>query len=61
MCREPMPWRCHRLLVSNSLAAQGWTVWHLIGDAAPRPHELGHWGAQPSVDPDGQVTYPPVS
>lgn len=58
MCGEPMPWRCHRLLIANTLAAQGWTVWHLIGDAEPRRHELGRWGATPSVDADGHVTYP---
>lgn len=59
MCGEPMPWRCHRLLVANTLTAQGWTVWHLMGDDPPRRHELGRWGAAPSVDPDGRVTYPP--
>ena len=59
MCGEPMPWRCHRLLIANTLTARGWTVWHLIGDAAPRRHELGQWGAQPVVDADGRVTYPP--
>lgn len=61
MCGEPMPWRCHRLLIANSLAAQGWTVWHLMGGAAPRRHELGQWGAPPSVGPNGQVTYPLAS
>ena len=58
MCGEPMPWRCHRLLIANTLAARGWTVWHLIGDAPPRPHQLGQWGAAPVVGPDHQVTYP---
>lgn len=58
MCGEPMPWRCHRLLIANTLTVQGWTVWHLMGDVAPRTHELGKWGARPSVSHDGQVTYP---
>lgn len=58
MCGEPMPWRCHRLLIANTLTARGWTVWHLIGDDAPRRHELGRWGAAVSVDADAQVTYP---
>ena len=57
-CGEPMPWRCHRLLIANTLTVQGWTVWHLMGDATPRRHELGQWGARPSVSHDGQVTYP---
>ncbi|GAA1155511.1 DUF488 family protein [Ornithinicoccus hortensis] len=59
MCGEPMPWRCHRLLISNTLVARGWTVWHLSTTAPPRRHELGAWGATPHVDPDGVVTYPP--
>lgn len=58
MCGEPMPWRCHRLLIANALAARGWHVEHLTTDQAPRPHELGQWGAAPSVDADGVVTYP---
>jgi len=45
MCGEPMPWRCHRLLIANTLTAQGWTVWHLMTDAEPRRHELDLWGA----------------
>lgn len=60
MCAEPTPWRCHRLLIANTLAARGWTVWHLIADAEPRRHELGQWGATPSVDEAGNVTYPAV-
>jgi len=58
MCAEPMPWRCHRLLISNTLTARGWTVWHIIGAGAPRRHELGRWGAEPSVEADGRLTYP---
>ncbi len=58
MCGEPMPWRCHRLLIANTLTAQGWTVWHLIDDDPPRRHELGRWGAEPFVGANGQVTYP---
>ncbi|MDV2475533.1 DUF488 domain-containing protein [Rhodococcus zopfii] len=58
MCGEPMPWRCHRLLIANTLTARGWVIVHLMNNAAPRPHELGQWGAAPSVSPDGVVTYP---
>lgn len=58
MCSEPMPWRCHRLLVSNTLTARGWTVWHIMSGSTPRLHELGAWGAAPVVGSDGQVTYP---
>ncbi|AVP68904.1 DUF488 domain-containing protein [Prescottella equi] len=59
MCGEPMPWRCHRLLIANTLTARGWSVVHLVNNAAPRPHRLGQWGAAALVGPDGVVTYPP--
>ena len=58
VCGEPMPRRCHRLLISNALAARGWHVEHLMTEQAPRPHTLGQWGATPSVGAHGVVTYP---
>lgn len=58
MCAEPMPWRCHRLLIANTLTARGWTVHHIIGAAEPRVHTLGQWGATPRVGPEGRLTYP---
>jgi uncharacterized protein (DUF488 family) len=58
MCGEPMPWRCHRLLIANTLTAQAWTVRHLIAGGVTRTHVLGQWGATPSVDDNRQVTYP---
>jgi uncharacterized protein (DUF488 family) len=58
MCAEPMPWRCHRLLISNTLTARGWTVRHIVGDTEPRVHQLGQWGATPTVATDGRLTYP---
>ncbi len=58
MCGEPMPWRCHRNIISNILVARGWTVWHLSTTDKPRRHELGAWGAEPTVTSDGTVTYP---
>lgn len=58
MCAEPMPWRCHRLLISNTLAARGFTVWHIMPGGSARPHHLGAWGAVPSVDAAGRLTYP---
>ena len=58
MCAEPMPWRCHRLLISNALTARGWTVWHILGDDPPREHRLGQWGAAPEEDEAGHVLYP---
>jgi len=58
MCGEPMPWRCHRLLIANTLSARGWTVWHLSTGASPRKHRLGQWGATPTIDERGRLSYP---
>ncbi|MGH3186922.1 MAG: DUF488 family protein [Streptosporangiaceae bacterium] len=58
ICGEPLPWRCHRLLIANTLAARAWTVWHVIGSREPRLHQLGRWGAAPSIDARGRLTYP---
>ncbi|XAS77615.1 DUF488 domain-containing protein [Dermatophilaceae bacterium Sec6.4] len=58
MCAEPMPWRCHRLLISNTLTARGWTVRHIMAGSPARTHELGAWGAAAQVDDQGRVTYP---
>ena len=56
LCGEPMPWRCHRLIISNTLVARGWIVRHILGDAEPRVHELGRWGA--TRFPTGMVRWP---
>lgn len=58
LCGEPVPWRCHRLLLANALIAQGWTVHHIMGDRPAQQHRLGQWGAQPKVAADHTVTYP---
>ncbi|WP_315974825.1 DUF488 domain-containing protein [Cytobacillus firmus] len=62
MCSEYHPARCHRLLISNWLKANGWDVRHLIPDAKGNPkiipHELGKWGAMPIIEEDGTVVYP---
>ena len=58
LCGEPMPWRCHRLIISNTLVACGWIVRHILGDAEPRVHELGRWGATPVLDGNGVLAYP---
>jgi uncharacterized protein (DUF488 family) len=41
MCAERMYFQCHRMLVSDYLAAHGHTVLHLDDDKrSPRPHKL---------------------
>lgn len=58
MCGEPVPWRCHRSIISDSLTVRGWSVIHLMHGAAPIAHSLGRWGATPVVDGVGRITYP---
>ncbi len=62
MCSERHPARCHRLIVSNWLQANGWDVFHIIGGSKGDPdlieHELGKWGAMPIIEEDGTVVYP---
>lgn len=61
-CSERHPSRCHRLLISNWLAANGHTVLHIIDGKEETVelvrHEVGMWGAPAKVDRDGTVTYP---
>jgi uncharacterized protein (DUF488 family) len=40
MCAERLPWRCHRFLISDYLAAGGERVVHLVGAGAQREHRL---------------------
>lgn len=58
LCAEPMPWRCHRLLISNTLTVRGFTVWHIMGAQPARRHVLGAWGAIPSIGAARRLTYP---
>ncbi|WKA59395.1 DUF488 domain-containing protein [Planococcus shenhongbingii] len=62
-CSERHPSRCHRLLISNWLVANGYQVRHIIdgkdGVVELVDHELGMWGAQAELKSGGTVTYPP--
>lgn len=61
-CSERHPSRCHRLIISNWLTANGWTVEHIIddnhGETELVKHELGKWGAMPIIEEGGTVVYP---
>jgi uncharacterized protein (DUF488 family) len=54
MCAEAVYWRCHRRLVSDFLAAQGVTVWHIMPSGELRPHML----TPGAVIEAGRLTYP---
>lgn len=60
-CSERHPSRCHRLLISNTLTANGWSVKHIImqnNHVNIIDHVLGQWGAMPIIEDDGTVVYP---
>jgi uncharacterized protein (DUF488 family) len=40
MCAERLPWECHRNLISDSLAARGIRVLHLMDKGESREHAL---------------------
>ncbi len=64
-CSERHPARCHRLLISNWLSLNGWTVRHIIDGSKGKTeiveHEPGKWGAPPLLRSDGMVVYPDIS
>lgn len=57
MCAEAVPWRCHRLIISNTLSLKGVEVLHIISDREVIRHRLGMYGANPVVD-QNKITYP---
>lgn len=59
MCSEAVPWRCHRMLISDHLTLSGWRVRHILSTGDPAVHVPGKWGARP-VFRDGTVIYPPA-
>jgi uncharacterized protein (DUF488 family) len=58
MCAELLYWRCHRMLFSDYLFANGWAVLHILDHGQVRRHELLK-GAL--VRPDKSVIYPPAN
>lgn len=57
MCSEAVPWRCHRLIVSNTLVIKGFEVFHIMSKTKTINHELGLYGAKPKLDED-TIIYP---
>jgi uncharacterized protein (DUF488 family) len=55
MCAEAVPWRCHRWLISDALAARDVNVVHIIDERHSQPHVLN---PHARIDSQGQLTYP---
>jgi uncharacterized protein (DUF488 family) len=54
MCAEAVPWRCHRSLISDALAAREFAVEHVIGPGPSQPHALTRFARVEGA----RVTYP---
>lgn len=53
-CTEAVFWRCHRQLVSDALAARGFTIGHILSPSKVQEHQLTKFSKV-----DGcRVTYP---
>ncbi|NLY37078.1 MAG: DUF488 domain-containing protein [Tissierellia bacterium] len=57
VCAEALPWRCHRLIISNSLVYRGQRVFHIIGKSELIEHSLSLYGAEAVID-KGRLIYP---
>ncbi len=57
MCAESVPWRCHRLLISNTLSNLGIEVIHILDKEHVIIHQLNKYGAN-AVSKDGKIIYP---
>jgi uncharacterized protein (DUF488 family) len=40
MCAEAVPWRCHRMLLSDLLVANNFAVKHIVSELEPSPHKM---------------------
>ena len=54
LCAEAVPWRCHRSLIADALAARGIQVEEVIGGSRTQPHKI-----TPFAKVEGtRITYP---
>jgi uncharacterized protein (DUF488 family) len=54
MCAEAVPWRCHRSLISDSLAARGYPVEHIMNATKSNRHTITSFARVEGTS----VTYP---
>ncbi|ALV22395.1 DUF488 domain-containing protein [Carnobacterium antarcticum] len=57
MCSESVPWRCHRLVISNTLVLKGLSVHHIMTEKKTILHEIGMYGAK-AVREGSKLIYP---
>ena len=54
MCAEAVPWRCHRMQISDALAARGYRVDHIMSPIKSDPHTITSFARVEGT----AVTYP---
>ncbi len=54
MCAEALPWRCHRLLISDALLSKGVKVVHILSTTKLLEHKMTEFAEVA----DGKITYP---
>jgi len=54
MCAEAVPWRCHRSLIADALAARGLNVEHIMTPTCCEKHTLRPW----AIVNGKRITYP---
>lgn len=54
MCAEAVPWRCHRSLIADALAARRITVVHIMSRTSLKEHAMTPW----AVATGQRITYP---
>lgn len=59
MCAESVPWKCHRLIISNSLSFKGLKVYHIIDENKSIPHVINRYGARAELH-GSKVIYPKI-
>lgn len=57
MCSEALPWRCHRLIISNTLVSRGIHVHHIMTEDNIIDHEIGMYGVE-AIKAGSQLIYP---
>jgi uncharacterized protein (DUF488 family) len=55
MCAEAVPWRCHRSMIADALAARGVAVFHIISTHKAGPHKMTAFARMEG----DKVIYPP--
>ena len=57
MCSEALPWRCHRLIISNTLVSMGINIFHIMNNESLITHKVGMYGAE-AIKRGTQLIYP---